>query len=540
MNTIENESNWKGQPCACLRTQTHQLNRLKAGLQTHGSWRAVLAAVLLAGLAPTRLAADVPMMLHYQGNVQMSGTNYHGAGYFKFALVDAAGTTTYWSNDGSSTGGSEPSAAITIPVDDGYYSVVLGGTNLTAMTNVPYEVFYQNERVWLRIWFSHNAATYQHLEPDQRIAAVGYAMVAQTVVEGAISTEALADESITTDKLKQGSVTSEILANQIDLGSPATISGMIISPGATGELQVYPGGLNTNSSITLKGTDGSVTANGVINSRTGFNVTKESGSSIPGLPDLTKAALTTDDNGGSLVLYRDDNHTGAELYGNHGKVILHQDNHQVGVELLGDVIGGGGGPAILLNTVDGRTGVYVDGDHGGAGGLWVYGTNGTPVIELEGNDGGEGKITTQVLEIKGGSDLSEQFNVCPGVGTVEPGMIVCIDTERPGELRVSDRPYDATVAGVVSGAGGVKPGMLMGQQGTVANGKHPVALTGRVYCRVDASYGSIKPGDLITTSGTPGHGMRADPARAAGAIIGKAMTPLADGRGLVLVLVSLQ
>jgi hypothetical protein len=93
---------------------------------------------------------------------------------------------------------------------------------------------------------------------------------------------------------------------------------------------------------------------------------------------------------------------------------------------------------------------------------------------------------------------------------------------------------------VVSGAGGVKPGMLMGQRGTVVDGKHPVALTGRVYCRVDAGYGSIKPGDLITTSDTPGHGMKADPAKAAGAIIGKAMTPLADGRGLVLVLVSLQ
>ena len=73
-----------------------------------------------------------------------------------------------------------------------------------------------------------------------------------------------------------------------------------------------------------------------------------------------------------------------------------------------------------------------------------------------------------------------------------------IDPDRPGELRVSDRAYDATVAGVISGAGGVKPGMLMGQRGTRADGAHPVALTGRVYCHVDADYGSIKPGDLIS------------------------------------------
>ena len=83
--------------------------------------------------------------------------------------------------------------------------------------------------------------------------------------------------------------------------------------------------------------------------------------------------------------------------------------------------------------------------------------------------------------------------------------------------------------------------MLMGQSGSIANGKHPVALTGRVYCHVDASFGAIEPGDLITTSSTPGHGMKVgDHDQAQGAIIGKAMTGLKEGRGLVLVLVSLQ
>ena len=81
----------------------------------------------------------------------------------------------------------------------------------------------------------------------------------------------------------------------------------------------------------------------------------------------------------------------------------------------------------------------------------------------------------------------------------------------------------------------------MGQTGSIADGKHPVALTGRVYCKVDASFGAIRPGDLITTSDTPGHGMRVgDHDQAQGAIIGKAMTRLDEGTGLVLVLVSLQ
>jgi hypothetical protein len=65
--------------------------------------------------------------------------------------------------------------------------------------------------------------------------------------------------------------------------------------------------------------------------------------------------------------------------------------------------------------------------------------------------------------------------------------------------------------------------------------------SGRVYCRADASHGAIEPGDLLTISSTPGHAMKAtDPAKAQGAIIGKAITRLKEGKGLVLVLVTLQ
>ena len=74
-----------------------------------------------------------------------------------------------------------------------------------------------------------------------------------------------------------------------------------------------------------------------------------------------------------------------------------------------------------------------------------------------------------------------------------------------------------------------------------ADGDFPVALTGRVYVYVDAGYGEVQPGDLLTTSATPGHAMVVTGYEAAqGAILGKAMTGLTAGRGLVLVLVSLQ
>jgi hypothetical protein len=57
----------------------------------------------------------------------------------------------------------------------------------------------------------------------------------------------------------------------------------------------------------------------------------------------------------------------------------------------------------------------------------------------------------------------------------------------------------------------------------------------------DAANGPIQPGDLLTTSSVPGHAMKVgDHAKAQGAILGKAMGSLAQGRGMVLVLVSLQ
>lgn len=151
-----------------------------------------------------------------------------------------------------------------------------------------------------------------------------------------------------------------------------------------------------------------------------------------------------------------------------------------------------------------------------------------------------GATSTKVLEITGGADFAENFDITESED-LAPGTVVSIDTDESGKLRIADKAYDKTVAGIISGAGGIQPGMLMGQDGTIANGKYPVALNGRVYCLVDASYGEIKPGDLLTTSDTPGHAMKVeDREQSSGAIIGKAMTSLKEGRGLVLVLVSLQ
>lgn len=150
-----------------------------------------------------------------------------------------------------------------------------------------------------------------------------------------------------------------------------------------------------------------------------------------------------------------------------------------------------------------------------------------------------GTTATDVLVIRGGADLAEPFSISDKK-KIAKGALVIIDEKNPGQLKLSDRQYDKRVAGVVSGAGGLVPGLSLSQKGIIDNGVH-VALTGRVYALADCSNGPIKPGDLLTTSSVPGHTMKAtDRRRSYGAVIGKAMSSLEKGRGLVLVLVSLQ
>ena len=162
-------------------------------------------------------------------------------------------------------------------------------------------------------------------------------------------------------------------------------------------------------------------------------------------------------------------------------------------------------------------------------------------VHIGQGSGGAGRLVTPVLEITGGSDLSESFDIDDSTIEPTPGMLVVIDPANPGRLMPSTRSYDKKVAGIISGANGVKTGMVMGQADTIASGKHAVALTGRVWCKATVSGGgAIEPGDLLTTSDMPGQAMKAaDNDRAHGAVIGKAMTGITED-GFVLVLVNLQ
>jgi hypothetical protein len=149
---------------------------------------------------------------------------------------------------------------------------------------------------------------------------------------------------------------------------------------------------------------------------------------------------------------------------------------------------------------------------------------------------------TRDIEVAGdirlvNADCAEDFNVSE-VALVEPGTVMILGEEEV--LLPSNQAYDKRVAGVISGAGDYKPGIVLDKQVSQQR-RLPVALLGKVYCKVDAQYGAIEVGDLLTTSLTPGHAMKAnDQMKAFGAVIGKALRPLKEGQELIPILIALQ
>jgi hypothetical protein len=158
----------------------------------------------------------------------------------------------------------------------------------------------------------------------------------------------------------------------------------------------------------------------------------------------------------------------------------------------------------------------------------------TPTSKLEVI--GDVKVSGDIF-LAGGADGAEDFDIV-NLEKIEPGSVMVIDDL--GKLEEANRPYDKRVAGVISGAGNFKPAITLDKQPSNLN-RQPIALLGKVYCKVDAEYSSIEVGDLLTTSPTIGHAMKViDPLKAFGAVIGKALCSIKSGRGLIAILVTLQ
>jgi hypothetical protein len=146
---------------------------------------AVLVVVIRAAPERSPLAqGGAPAVISYQGEVRVSGAPYSGDGHFKFAVVNAAGNASHWSNDGTSAAGSEPSSAVQLAVDRGLFNVLLGDTALGGMTQPLSATAFALPDRYLRVWFSASAGgPFAQLAPDTRIAAVPYALQAQEAVD---------------------------------------------------------------------------------------------------------------------------------------------------------------------------------------------------------------------------------------------------------------------------------------------------------------------------------------------------------------------
>ena len=589
-----------------------------AYIMKHFTLRFALAAILFT----SALHAQVPRLINYQGRVVVDTVNFEGTGLFKFALVNSDGSTTFWSNDGTSSAtGSEPVDAVSLPVTKGLYSVLLGDIALANMTVIPAAVF-ANPDVRLRVWFDDGVNASQLLAPDQRLAPATY------VADGAINSSTIADGAIVAAKIAPAAINGTHLAagsldfSHLNVQTAPGVGQVLGFDGASlnwtapgvgdGIWTVLAGnafrstgnvGIGTSSPISklhivseASDLPSRLESSGTTSFGAGFDFYHgATGKGYVGVPDSVAGfapgellmfggagtkisfwpggarAVTLDTNEGFVGIGTAAPQDKLHLY-DPDKSVSHRietggfDNSWSRVEFANAngqwnvgtsrgfnsdefFIQRQGAPIAFAINASGFAARFTTYDlflghalrRGSPGRALVdYGDR---LVVNFGNDWGStviGGLVTEVrtLRITGGADLAEPFEMKEE--ELEKGSVVVIDDEHPGRLKRSRNAYDTRVAGIISGANGVNPGIALHQEGLLEGGQN-VALSGRVYVQADASGGPIKPGDLLTTSDTPGHAMKVtEHTRAQGSVIGKAMSSLNQGMGMVLVLVTLQ
>lgn len=202
------------------------------------------------------------------------------------------------------------------------------------------------------------------------------------------------------------------------------------------------------------------------------------------------------------------------------------DTGQVGMRLFGGNVNNG---QVLSGFIDVRAGTPTDGI------IFRVDTSNADTEQMRIR--ADGTITVPGDIVLQNADCAEEFAI-KDAEMIEPGTVMVLGEE--GSLRQSTKAYDKKVAGVISGAGDLRPGLILDRQ-PASTHRMPISLMGKVYCKVDAQYAPIEVGDLLTTSPTLGHAMKAsEPTKAFGAVVGKALDRLESGRGLLPILIALQ
>lgn len=234
-----------------------------------------------------------------------------------------------------------------------------------------------------------------------------------------------------------------------------------------------------------------------------------------------------------------DSGEGNGLHGVTGKGSGHPNPARAGVCGESDTTNGVYGASANWNGVEGdswsaaHAGVAGQNNAGGPG---IWGSSTGNAGQFEGNVAVSGTITVGGDVVLQNADCAEDFDVAEI--DLPAGTVVVMGGD--GNVQPCDSEYATNVVGIISGAGGLRPGITLDRRAS-AMPRMPVALMGKVYCKVDARLSPVSVGDLLTTSETCGHAMRAsDPSRAFGSVIGKALGALAQGQGMIPVLVALQ
>ena len=184
-----------------------------------------------------------------------------------------------------------------------------------------------------------------------------------------------------------------------------------------------------------------------------------------------------------------------------------------------------------------RTGVTVDNVNFPNGNVGIGTTSPTSKLHVIGDARITGDLTTDGNIAAKYQDIAEWV---PTAAILSPGTVVVIDPQETNRVLPASKPYDTRVAGVVS----AQPGIILGEAG---KDKVKVAHSGRVKVKADAQFGPIEVGDLVVSSATTGYAMRSTPIDISGisihrpgTIVGKALEPLKEGKGEILVLLTLQ
>ncbi len=190
----------------------------------------ISAFLLLAGLpgSDNRAGASIlvqsggaPGLVSYQGKVSLNDRSYNGQGYFKFAIVDLSGTTSFWSNDGTSIGGSQPAGAVQLQVASGLFNVLLGEPGMSPLTAA---AFSQSGRA-LRVWFSADNLTFTQLDPDRTIASVPFALQAQQAADSTNLNGQPGSFYLDAGNLNAGTLNTSRYSAYADLGAEGYLDG---------------------------------------------------------------------------------------------------------------------------------------------------------------------------------------------------------------------------------------------------------------------------------------------------------------------------